>query len=167
MARPAETTFFQPKKLTDAEQLKKNPLLHYDNDSTSLPTIPAPPSSRKPPRPKVLAYVAQPWVCPTEGQLIRDSKGKMEKRNLDFEAVFKNGEEWSFEEVRARERGLLGKEWRGAVKEWETSWHLPGCECSLPIIKCMLTISIDTESCSTGQESDVAYAHDQIGNSRR
>ena len=130
MSRPAEDTLFKPKKLTDAEILRKNPLLHYENDivSSALPTIPAPPSSRKPPRPKVPAYVAQPWVCPTDGQLIKDSKGKMEKRMLDWNAVFKNGEEWSFEEVRARERGLLGKEWRGAVKDWETSWHLPGCE---------------------------------------
>ena len=130
MVRPAENTLFKPKKLTDAELLKKNPLLHYDNEtaSTSLPSIPAPPSSRKPPRPKVPVYVAEPWVCPSDGPLIKDSKGKMEKRMMNWDAVFKNGDEWSFEEVRARERGLLGKAWRGEVKEWESAWHLPGCE---------------------------------------
>jgi checkpoint serine/threonine-protein kinase len=52
----------------------------------------------------------------------------MEKRMMNWDAVFKNGDEWSFEEVRARERGLLGKAWREDVKEWESAWHLPGCE---------------------------------------
>jgi checkpoint serine/threonine-protein kinase len=52
----------------------------------------------------------------------------MEKRMMNWDAVFKNGDEWSFEEIRARERGLLGKAWRGDVKEWESTWHLPGCE---------------------------------------
>jgi checkpoint serine/threonine-protein kinase len=145
MVRPAEDTLFKPKKLTDAELLKKNPLRYYDNatSASTLPTIPAPPSSRKPPRPKVPVYVAEPWVCPTDDQLIKDSKGKWEKRMLDWSAVHKNGEEWSFEEVRARERGLLGKAWRGAVAEWETSWHLPQCEslfCS--VFTLMLTCSI-------------------------
>jgi checkpoint serine/threonine-protein kinase len=130
IVRPAAETLFKPKQLTEAEQLKKNPLRFYDTSDvpTTVPVAPAPPVSRKAPRPKVPAYVAQPWVCPTDGRLIKDSKGKAECRMCDWDAVFKNGEEWSFEEVRARERGLLGREWRGAVKEWETAWHLPGCE---------------------------------------
>jgi checkpoint serine/threonine-protein kinase len=46
---------------------------------------------------------------------------------FDWDAVYKGKEEWSFEEVKARQRGLLGREYRGDVKEWEMSWHLPGC----------------------------------------
>lgn len=46
---------------------------------------------------------------------------------FDWKAVMKDGDEWSFEEVRARARGLYRKEWKD-VKEWELDWHYPGCE---------------------------------------
>jgi checkpoint serine/threonine-protein kinase len=50
---------------------------------------------------------------------------------FDWEKVYRNGEEYSFEEIRVRSLGLLGKEWRGEVKDWEMEWHAPGCELSL------------------------------------
>jgi hypothetical protein len=46
---------------------------------------------------------------------------------FDWKAVMKDGDEWSFEEVRARARGLYHKEWKD-VKDWELNWHYPGCE---------------------------------------
>lgn len=74
----------------------------------------------------------QPWECPKDGPEVKDAKGKVQRRMFDWNATFKNNEEWSFEEVRARQRGLLGKEWRGEVKEWERQWHVPGCEYPMP-----------------------------------
>ena len=70
----------------------------------------------------------QPWECPTDGPEVKDAKGKTERRMFAWDAVFKGGEEWSFEEVRARQRGVLRKEYRGDVKGWETQWHEPGCK---------------------------------------
>lgn len=101
--------------------------------------------------------------------MIKDSKGKMEKRMLDWDAVFKNGQEWSFEEVRARERGLLGKEWRGAVKDWETSWHLPGCESGRKILSSegMLTTSVHAQSFTQGQKDAVTDCQHQTREPRR
>lgn len=130
--KAAEEALFKPKQQTLAELLRVDPLRHYDTSSvaTSLPTMPAPPTTRKPPKPKSAAafHVPIPWTCPTDGPLIKDAKGKGERRMFNWDAVYKNGEEWSFEEVRARERGLLGKEWRGEVKEWERGWHQAGCK---------------------------------------
>ena len=101
--------------------------------------------------------------------MIKDSKGKMEKRMLDWDAVFKNGQEWSFEEVRARERGLLGKEWRGAVKDWETSWHLPGCESGRKFLSSegMLTTSVHAQSFTQGQKDAVTDCQYQARKPRR
>jgi hypothetical protein len=87
--------------------------------------------------------------------LIKDSKGKPERRMFDWDAVYKGGEEWSFEEVKARQRGLLGREYRGDVKEWEMGWHLPGCESAgwLILTRALsLTNSIYTESSSTTEK---------------
>ena len=72
----------------------------------------------------------QPWECPTDGAEIKDAKGKTERRMFAWDAVFRGQEEWSFEEIRAKERGMFGKEWRGDIKSWERAWHEPGCECS-------------------------------------
>lgn len=122
--------------MTEAELLKTDPLRHYDTSSvsTTVPSIPAPPSARKPPRPTKASssFTPTPWSCPNDGPVVKDARGKTEKRMFDWNGVFKGGEEWSFEEVRARGRGLLGKEWKGEVKEWETRWHMPGCECQIP-----------------------------------
>lgn len=130
--RPAEEALFKPKQLTEAELLRANPLRHYDTStlSTDIPSIPAPPKARKPSKTKPATgnFVPTGWVFPTEGALITDAKGKKEKRMFNWDAVYKNGEEWSFEEVRARERGLLGRQWRGELQEWERGWHQPGCE---------------------------------------
>lgn len=63
--------------------------------------------------------------------------GKKEKRMFNWDLVYKDGEEWSFEEIRAKQRGLYGKEWRGEVQEWESQWHKPGCESLL----CDLSVS--------------------------
>jgi len=118
---------------SEAEQLKADPLRNFDTSSLSnnLPALPPPPSVRKAPRPKS-HYVMQPWECPKDGPEVKDAKGKVQRRMFDWNATFKNNEEWSFEEVRARQRGLLGKEWRGEVKEWERQWHVPGCEYPMP-----------------------------------
>lgn len=119
--------------MTEAELLRADPLRHYDTSdiSNEIPTIPAPAPSRKPshkPRSKDKAFVPTQWELPTDGPLIKDAKGKSERRMFNWDAVYKNGEEWSFEEVRARERGLLGKQWRGDVQDWERGWHVAGCE---------------------------------------
>lgn len=69
------------------------------------------------------------WAVPSDGPELKDSKGRVkERRMFDWEQVYKHEDEWSFAEIRARQRGLLGKSWRGEVKEWETTWHAPGCE---------------------------------------
>ncbi|RXK35097.1 BUB protein kinase [Tremella mesenterica] len=113
--------------LTEAELLRSDPLKNFDttglSSSSAIPILPPPQSARKPPRPK--HFVKSPWECPTGGGEVKDAKGKMERRMFDWDSVFKNGEEWSFEEVRAREKGLLGKE-TGEVRGWERVWHLPG-----------------------------------------
>ncbi|ORY31588.1 hypothetical protein BCR39DRAFT_558055 [Naematelia encephala] len=117
---------------TEAELLKTDPLRHYGTTSIrtsapDIPVLPAPPSARKPPRaPKQARPLGLPWECPTDGPEVKDSKGKLERRMFDWASVYKGSEEWSFEEVRARQRGLLGKEWKGDVKSWETAWHQPG-----------------------------------------
>ncbi|WWC72267.1 uncharacterized protein I206_106229 [Kwoniella pini CBS 10737] len=116
---------------TEAELLKSDPLRHYDtsNLSTAIPSLPAPPSARKPPKPNgkpTGGFVMSPWECPKDGFEVRSAAGKLERRMFDWNAVFKNDDEWSFEEIRARQRGLLGRDWKGEVKEWERTWHLPG-----------------------------------------
>ncbi|OXG21450.1 checkpoint serine/threonine-protein kinase [Cryptococcus neoformans Ze90-1] len=130
---------------TEAELLKSDPLRHYDttNLSTDIPSLPAPPSARKPPKPlksnssasastkpssniNAVRHVMQPWTCPTDGPLIKLANGTKERRMFNWELVYKDGEEWSFEEIRAKQRGLYGKEWRREVQEWERQWHKPG-----------------------------------------
>ena len=75
----------------------------------------------------------QPWECPTDGPEHKDAKGNIQRRMFDWDNVFKGGEEWSFEEVRVRQRGLLGKEKKGEIGDWERAWHRPGCE-FIPIV---------------------------------
>ncbi|OCF61498.1 BUB protein kinase [Kwoniella mangroviensis CBS 10435] len=131
--RSADEVFVRQKQPpTEAELLKSDPLRHYDTSelSTALPSLPAPPSARKPPKPAKASsssrFVMQAWECPRDGPDTRNAAGKVERRMFDWNAVYKNGDEWSFEEIRARQRGLLGREWKGEVKEWERSWHNPG-----------------------------------------
>ncbi|WVQ94967.1 hypothetical protein IAU59_002058 [Kwoniella sp. CBS 9459] len=114
---------------TEAELLKSDPLRHYDTSglSTVIPSLPGPPPARKAPKPtKASHFVMKPWECPKEGPEVKGSNGKIERRVFDWDSVYKGGDEWSFEEIRARQRGLLGKEWRGDVKDWERAWHAPG-----------------------------------------
>ena len=125
--------------LNEAELLRSDPLRNYDTSSLSttvpsIPSLPAVPSTRRPPRPAKASssqFVMRPWECPTDGPEVKGNGGKVERRMFDWDSVYKGREEWSFEEVRARQRGLMGKEWRGEVKEWESAWHIPGCECDL------------------------------------
>lgn len=115
--------------LSEAEQLRDDPLKNYDtsNVSKSVPTLPPPPSVRKPAPKKKRepAHVMQPWVCPTGGPERPTAKGKIERCMFDWDATFKGGEEWSFQEVRAKEMGLFGREWK-PLKAWEKGWHKPG-----------------------------------------
>lgn len=116
--------------LSEAEQLRDDPLKNYDtsNVSKSVPTLPPPPpSARKPTHKKKRepAHVMEPWVCPTGGPERPTAKGKMERVMFDWDATFKGGEEWSFQEVRAKKLGLFGKEWK-PLKDWEKGWHKPG-----------------------------------------
>ncbi|CAK9780273.1 hypothetical protein CC85DRAFT_201541 [Cutaneotrichosporon oleaginosum] len=126
---------------SEAEMLRLDPLRNFDVGAIStLPTVPetrptalvapaAPTSARKPSkdkkREKRHKFVMEPWTCPTGGAEIVDAKGKRERRMFDWDAVFRGGEEWSFEEVRARQRGLLGKEYK-PVTAWERAWHAGG-----------------------------------------
>jgi checkpoint serine/threonine-protein kinase len=132
--RSAEEVFtkIRAPALSEADQLKHDPLRNFDTSqmTAALPTLPDAPLARKAPRPKpqVKGFVIEPWTCPTDGPEVKDPKGKTQKRMFAWDKVFKGGEEWSFEEVRARERGLFGKEWRGEVQAWEREWHAPGCE---------------------------------------
>ncbi|KAL7424504.1 protein kinase [Cryptotrichosporon argae] len=127
---------------TEAEMIRANPLRHFDvaaasTSALAIPSLPAPPaphSARKPKPKKREAYTPAPWVCPTEGAETRDSKGKVERRAFDWDAVYRGGEEWSFEEVRARARGMLGKD-SGEVKAWERAWHKPGSSTPKPVEK--------------------------------
>nr|XP_019043872.1 BUB protein kinase [Kwoniella bestiolae CBS 10118]OCF22802.1 BUB protein kinase [Kwoniella bestiolae CBS 10118] len=130
--RSADEVFVRQRQPpTEAELLKSDPLRHYDTSElpTSIPSLPAPPSARKPPRPaksSTIGFVMKPWECPKDGPETKNAAGKVERRMFEWNAVYKNDDEWSFEEIRARQRGLLGKEWRGEVKDWERGWHNPG-----------------------------------------
>jgi len=112
--------------------LRHDPLRFFDTSTVpaGIPSLPAPPAARKVPKPSKPSQTisAIKWECPTDGPEVKDAKGKVQRRMFDWNAVFKGGEEWSFEEIRARQRGLLGKEWRGEVKDWERTWHAAGCE---------------------------------------
>lgn len=136
----------------EAEMLRFDPLRNFDvgpinpNLPVPPPTVaPAAPTSARKPQPKSREarekergerkdkekrrerskYVMEPWTCPTDGPEVRDAKGKLERRMFDWDAVFKGGEEYSFEEVRARQRGLLGKQYK-PVADWEREWHAGG-----------------------------------------
>lgn len=138
--RPADNIFSRARQPpTEAELIKSDPLRYYNltasarSESATAPSLPPPPSARKPPRPQSTRSGWRPttWEFPTDGPETRDSKGRIkERRVFPWSEVYKHDEEWSFEEVRARQRGLLGKEWRGEVQSWEHAWHAPGCTCS-------------------------------------
>jgi checkpoint serine/threonine-protein kinase len=65
------------------------------------------------------------WSVPTEGRDVPGKNGKIERRMFEWEEVFRAGEEWSFEEIRARRAGLLGSAGK-EMRDWETQWHAPG-----------------------------------------
>ncbi|KAL1407356.1 protein kinase [Vanrija albida] len=117
--------------LSDAELLRADPLRNYD--TTGVPSaVPSVPSLPLPPKPAAkktkrdaAAFVMQPWTCPTGGAESKMSNGKTERRMFDWDATFRGDEEWSFEEVRARKLGLLGRDWK-ELKDWEKGWHKPG-----------------------------------------
>lgn len=116
--------------LSEAELLRDDPLKNYDTSSipNAVPSLPPPPTSARKPAPKKRrepAHVMQPWVCPTGGPERPTAKGKIERCMFDWDATFKGGEEWSFQEVRAKKLGLFGREWK-PLKNWEKGWHKPG-----------------------------------------
>lgn len=122
---------------TEAELLRADPLKNFDTSDVpstvpQLPTLPAPPSARKPPAKKHKRdyVVGHAWECPTEGAETLVN-GKKQRRMFDWDATFRGGEEWSFQEVRARKMGLLGKDWK-ELKEWESGWHKPGASTPQP-----------------------------------
>lgn len=169
--RPAEEVFTRAKPtLTEAEMLKADPLRNFDASSlvTTTASLPAPPSARKPPRPVKAStsnFVKPTWECPTDGPRIKGSSGKTELRRFDWDAVFRNGSEWSFEEVRAKARGLHGKEWKGDIKNWELQWHSAGCVL-LPFANdSELTGSVDAQS--SREEGQDAIANGQYEACRR
>lgn len=162
--RPASEEVFSRIRtipMSEAEMLKYDPLRNFDTSqvSSSVPSLPVAPVSRRAPRPKSSHKSAfEPWVCPSDGPEVLNEKGKTQKRMFVWDKVFKNGEEWSFEEVRARERGLLGREWKGEVKDWERSWHAPGCESSLLLDpRPCLIFSVDAKERGQGEEAAIAY----------
>lgn len=132
---PADDLLVRPAKpVSEADLLRSDPLRFYDTSAVapSIPSLPPPALARKAPRPPKAkpssgVFAKGAWICPavTESQTVTTAAGKTEKRVFDWSGVFKGGDEWSFEEVRARQRGLYGKEWK-EVKEWEASWHKPG-----------------------------------------
>ena len=135
-ATPADELFSRARSQTsEAEMLRHDPLRFFDTSSipSGIPSLPAPPAARKAPKPSKPSQTisAIKWECPKDGPEVKDAKGKIQRRMFDWDAVFKGDEEWSFEEIRARQRGLLGKEWRGEVQGWERTWHAAGCESSL------------------------------------
>lgn len=62
---------------------------------------------------------------PNEGRDVPGKNGKIERRMIEWEEVFRAGEEWSFEEIRARRAGLLGSADKD-LRDWELQWHAPG-----------------------------------------
>ena len=137
-ARPADDLFSKGRQITsDADLIKADPLRFYDL-SAAVPapapvSLPAPPSARKPPRPAPTAQSynitkMSEWdAWKSTVDVVDERTGKMSRRKFDVEQVYKNKEEWSFNEIRARQRGLLGRDWRGEVQDWERAWHAPGC----------------------------------------
>ena len=101
------------------------------------------------------------------GPDILDSSGKVQRRyHFDFAQVYKGDDEWSFAEVRARQRGLMGREWRGEVQDWERQWHAPGCELSHPlnVQQQILTDSFDPrQGTSAARSYAFAYIQHQAG----
>jgi hypothetical protein len=82
---------------------------------------------------------------------------------FDWKAVMKDGDEWSFEEVRARARGLYQKEWKD-VKEWELNWHYPGCEWlagSLSVTAAAMTDGLSSFDAEEGTAKEDAFANRQ------
>ncbi|KAJ9104483.1 hypothetical protein QFC21_001979 [Naganishia friedmannii] len=110
---------------SDAERLRSDPLKnfgqssHVSGDPSTSQTI-------------LLAPGAGPWSVPNEGREVPGKNGKIERRMFEWDEVFKNGEEWSFEEIRARRAGLLGAAGKD-VRDWEKQWHAPGATSPKPI----------------------------------
>lgn len=103
---------------SDAERLRSDPLKNFSQSSHGFS---APNTSQQ----IISAPGATPWSVPNEGREVPGKNGKIERRMFEWDEVFKNGEEWSFEEIRARRAGLLGDAGKD-VREWERQWHAPG-----------------------------------------
>lgn len=133
-ALSADEVFSRRLPTTEAELLRVDPLRHYNltsNKPTSpsgLPTVTIPTPSRPKSAPKpatVTIGAGASWTVPDEGRDVPGKNGKVERRMFEWEEVFKHGDEWSFEEVRARKAGLL-KIAMSEVGSWEKAWHEPG-----------------------------------------
>lgn len=139
--RPAASTeevFGRRQPSSEAELLRADPLRHYNlsaqdkpSPGASLPTVTIPTPSRPKAAPASrTAEAAAPgvglaWTVPEGGRDVAGKNGKVERRMFEWDEVFKHGEEWSFEEVRARRIGLI-KIAQTEVREWEAAWHSPG-----------------------------------------
>lgn len=139
VAVPATDVIRASGPASEAELLRNDPLRHYDTTAAAVPppaTLPSLPASVRKPAPKKRVpsgkHVMLPWDCPTGGPETKLPNGKTERRMFDWDATFKGGEEWSFQEVRARKLGLLGQDWK-PLKEWERSWHAPGSSTPQPV----------------------------------
>ncbi|KAJ9111395.1 hypothetical protein QFC19_001164 [Naganishia cerealis] len=112
---------------SDAEQLRSDPLKNFAQTSQTpgVPPIAEIGKKLSTGQQHVSAPGATPWSVPNEGKEVPGKNGKIERRMFEWDEVFKNDEEWSFEEIRARKAGLLGNVGK-EVREWERQWHAPG-----------------------------------------
>lgn len=126
----------------EAEALRADPLRFYDLPagataaSNDLPPAPAMPKIRSVSGSKKASSSASAssstpsgaaWTMPEEGRDVPGKNGKVERRMIEWDQVFRDGDEWSFEEIRARRAGLArsGRVLK-AVEDWERNWHQPG-----------------------------------------
>jgi hypothetical protein len=109
---------------SDAEMLRSDPLKNFAQNA-SIPHA-ASSSTHSSTGPSTApAPGATAWSVPNEGREVPGKNGKIERRMFEWDEVFRNGEEWSFEEIRARRSGLLGSVGK-EVRDWEKQWHAPG-----------------------------------------
>lgn len=113
---------------SDAEMLRSDPLKNFAHSAASSSSNSVAGQS------KTAAPGATAWSVPNEGREVPGKNGKIERRMFEWDEVFRNGEEWSFEEIRARRAGLLGSVGR-EVRDWEMQWHAPGGQSGLPIAR--------------------------------
>lgn len=128
----------------EAEALRADPLRFYDLPATAtsneLPPAPALPKPRSASGSRngskassSSTTMGAPWSMPDEGRDVPGKNGKTERRMIEWDQVFRDGDEWSFEEIRARRAGLArsGRVAK-AVDDWERNWHQPGASTPRP-----------------------------------